>query len=245
VVTSEPLREDDVGSDAAAPFLVPLPARGNAIGRATRERLIVLAERVFAERGIEGASLRAIGEAAGQRNKTAVQYHFGDRAALVSAIYAYRSEQLDARRIALLRAHRESGEPDSPKSLLNILLRPHVESIADPDNNFLPFLARLVVDVGSIANASALAAAPFMTAHLEIHDKIRHAVRDVPDDVFDLRYNLLLTFAITALATHKRFDDTTDTTRLAEISDEIVEMMAAGLSAPRPGDRQPSVRATG
>src|SRR5262245_45806607 len=98
--------------------------RGNASGRATRERLILLAERMFAERGIEAVSLRAIGEAAGQRNKTAVQYHFGDRTALVSAIYAYRSEQLDARRAALLATHYELGEPDGSDTLLRILLQP-------------------------------------------------------------------------------------------------------------------------
>jgi len=205
--------------------------RGNASGRATRERLILLAERMFAERGIEAVSLRAIGEAAGQRNKTAVQYHFGDRAALVRAIYAYRSEQLDARRAALLDAHRDSGEPDCPNVLLHILLEPHVESITDDDNNFLPFLARLVIDLGTIANASSVAAAPFMGAHHELRDKIRRANRSVPDDVFDLRYDLLLTFAITALATHKRFGDPADAVRLAEIADEIVEMMAAGLAA--------------
>ncbi|MEX1008996.1 MAG: TetR/AcrR family transcriptional regulator [Acidimicrobiia bacterium] len=225
-------------SDDAPPALVIVrpPAqtldRGNASGRATRERLILLAERMFAERGIEGASLRAIGEAAGQRNKTAVQYHFGDRAALVSAIYAYRSEQLDTRRTASLEAHDESGEPDSPKLLLRILVEPYVESIADPDNYFLPFLARLVIDVGGIANESSLAAEPFMGAHNEIRRRIREADRYVSDDVFDLRYGLLITFAITALATHKRFGDASDSTRLTAVADEIVEMMAAGLAAP-------------
>jgi AcrR family transcriptional regulator len=233
-VTSQPLSDDDVDSVVIAPFAVQSLDRGNASGRATRERLILLAEREFAERGLEAASLRAIGEAAGQRNKTAVQYHFGDRAALVSAIYAYRSEQLDARRLALLDAHRESGEPDVPEVLLRILLQPHVESIADPDNYFLPFLARLVIDVGTIANASSFAAEPFMGAHNEIRRRIREADRDIPDDVFDLRYGLLITFAITALATHKRFADTTDGARLTEIADEIVEMMAAGLAAPLP-----------
>ena len=211
--------------------------RGNASGRATRERLILLAERMFAERGIEAVSLRAIGEAAGQRNKTAVQYHFGDRAALVSAIYAYRSEQLDARRSALLASHHESGERDCTDVLLHIVLQPHVESMTDPENHFLPFLARLVIDVGSLANASSVAAAPFMGAHNELRRKIREANRDAPDKVFDERYDLLLTFAITALATYKRFGDSTDPARCAEVADELVQIMAAGLAAPPASDR--------
>ena len=213
---------------------VPTLDRGNASGRATRERLILLAERMFAERGIEAVSLRAIGDAAGQRNKMAVQYHFGDRAALVGAIYAYRSEQLDARRAALLTAHQASGAPDCTNTLLHILLQPHVESITDPENNFLPFLARLVIDLGSLANASSAAAAPFMGAHNELRGKIRESNRDVPDKVFDQRYDLLLTFAITALATYKRFGRTPGQARLTEVADEIVGMMAAALAAPLP-----------
>jgi AcrR family transcriptional regulator len=216
------------------PVSVPALDRGNASGRATRERLILLAERMFAERGIEAVSLRAIGDAAGQRNKMAVQYHFGDRAALVGAIYAYRSEQLDARRAALLTAHQASGAPDYTNTLLHILLQPHVESITDPENNFLPFLARLVIDLGSLANASSAAAAPFMGAHNELRRKIRESNRDVPDKVFDQRYDLLLTFAITALATYKRIGRTPGQGRLAEVADEIVGMMAAGLAAPLP-----------
>src|SRR5215217_6796753 len=153
------------------PGVIQTLNRGNASGRATRERLILLAERMFAERGIEAVSLRAIGEAAGQRNKTAVQYHFGERSALVGAIYAYRSEQLDARRAALLAAHDKSGEPDCTDVLLQILLQPHVESITDPENNFLPFLARLVIELGSLENASSVAAAPFMGAHNELRRK--------------------------------------------------------------------------
>jgi AcrR family transcriptional regulator len=206
--------------------------RGNASGRATRERLMVLAERLFAEHGIEGVSLRAIGQAAGQRNNTAVQYHFGDRAALVGAIYAFRSEQLDQRRTALLAAHRASGEPDDPRTFLRILLQPHVESIPDPDNYFLPFLARLVLDIGSIADESAAAAEPFMGAHRELREEVRAANRDVPDDVFDRRFDLLLTFAITALATRKRFGDPTDVVDIAVLADEIVGTMSAGLAAP-------------
>lgn len=42
----------------------------------------------FAEQGIQGASLRALGQAAGQRNTGAIHYHFGDRDALVAAVLA-------------------------------------------------------------------------------------------------------------------------------------------------------------
>src|ERR687892_231101 len=45
----------------------------------TAERLIAAAESLFATHGIDGVSLREINRAAGARNASALQYHFGDR----------------------------------------------------------------------------------------------------------------------------------------------------------------------
>ena len=193
---------------------------------------MILGEQLFAERGIEGVSLRAIGHAAGQRNNNVVQYHFGDRAALVGAIYALRSEHLNARRYELLAEHRGSGAPDDAAALLDILLRPHAESIADPHNQFLGFLARLVLDQGSMADASAVAAAPYMGAHHELRRAIRLADEAIPDSVFDRRFDLLLDFAITALAARARAGDTTEPAAVEDALGEVVAIMAVGLVAP-------------
>jgi AcrR family transcriptional regulator len=208
-----------------------LMRRANANGRATRERLMILAEAMFAERGIEAVSLRAIGQAAGQRNHNVVQYHFGDRAALVGSIYAFRSEHLNARRHELLEEHRADGRPDDARSLLRILVQPHAESIPDPDDQFLGFLARLVLDVGSMDHAGAVDAAPFMGAHHELRDRIRAVDDWIPVAVFDRRFDLLLDFAITAFAARKRVQPVDDDT-VAVTLDEVVEIMAAGLAAP-------------
>jgi hypothetical protein len=49
----------------------------------TKERLLRTAERLFALRGIDAVSMRSICAEAGQRNNTALQYHFGDKQNLV------------------------------------------------------------------------------------------------------------------------------------------------------------------
>lgn len=54
----------------------------------TRGRLVSAAAHLFARRGIETVPLRDIGALAGQRNASAVQYHFGGRWELVAAILA-------------------------------------------------------------------------------------------------------------------------------------------------------------
>ena len=45
----------------------------------TRERLLLTAEKLLGERGINGVSLREITREAGQRNASALHYHFGSR----------------------------------------------------------------------------------------------------------------------------------------------------------------------
>ena len=63
----------------------------------TQIRLIETAERLFAERGVNGVSLREIGAEAGQRNTGAVRYHLGSKEQLVSAVFEHRMVPINAR----------------------------------------------------------------------------------------------------------------------------------------------------
>src|SRR4051795_6542335 len=78
-------------------------------GDDTRTALVETAERLFAERGIESVSLRDVCAAAGQRNHSAAQYHFGDRAGLVAAVYDHRMAIVNERRHALLDGLTDDG----------------------------------------------------------------------------------------------------------------------------------------
>jgi AcrR family transcriptional regulator len=215
--------------------------RGNATGRATRELLMVLGERLFAERGIEGVSLREIGLEAGQRNNNVIQYHFGDRDGLVGAIYAFRSEQLNIRRFELIDEYEATHSEDDPASLIRILLRPHAESLSQPDNHFVGFLARLMLDLGSIANQHAGRAGQFTQANDQLRERIRLSSGRVSRADFERRFDLLFNFAITALAVQRRVSAGHEMRPADEILDEIVAIMVAGLSA-EPADA-PGARA--
>ncbi|MGO4428218.1 TetR/AcrR family transcriptional regulator, partial [Streptomyces sp. MCAF7] len=67
-----------------------------------KEQLVLAAERLFAEHGLDGTSLRQMSAAAGNGNNTAVQYHFGSKARLIQAIFEYRLHDLNRRRDALV-----------------------------------------------------------------------------------------------------------------------------------------------
>lgn len=98
----------------------------------TREHLINVAERLFAQQGIDGVSLRAIGVAAGQRNNSAAQYHFGSKQGLLDAIVAARSAVIEARRKEMLEDFRSSGRELDLASVASLSVRPLAESLAAP-----------------------------------------------------------------------------------------------------------------
>jgi AcrR family transcriptional regulator len=119
----------------------------------TRDRLIATAETLFAERGISGVSLREINAAAGQRNSTALQYHFGDRNGLVRAVLAKHSPEVESRRHALLDEYEAGGpEPgestgyDGLRTLAGALVRPSATKLSDLDGGraYLRIMAQLV-----------------------------------------------------------------------------------------------------
>lgn len=87
---------------------------------ATRELILVTAERMFAERGVHEVSNRQISEAAGQGNNTAVGYHFGTKADLVRAIVRKHAEPVEARRRELLA---ELGADPDVRDWVTVLVR--------------------------------------------------------------------------------------------------------------------------
>jgi AcrR family transcriptional regulator len=93
-------------------------------GARTRDQLLDAAEELFAERGIDGPSLNEINARAGQRNKTALQYHFGGRDGLVQAILARHGVPLRHRREELHAELTASGTLDEVRTLVSLHVIP-------------------------------------------------------------------------------------------------------------------------
>ncbi len=87
---------------------------------------------MFASKGINGVSLREITRAAGQRNSSALQYHFGDRAGLVRAVVEKHRADTEPRRYALLDQYEAVGSPDLDV-LSAALVAPLAAKLSDPD----------------------------------------------------------------------------------------------------------------
>jgi AcrR family transcriptional regulator len=111
----------------------PSAARaGGPTADGTRARLITAAEALFAERGIDGVSLREINRASGAKNAVAVQYHFEDRAGVIRAILDKHRPAVETSRHGLLDAYESSGVDDL-RELSGALVRPLAEKLTDPD----------------------------------------------------------------------------------------------------------------
>jgi AcrR family transcriptional regulator len=113
--------------------------------RDNRGELIAAAERLFAERGIDGVSLNEINRTAGQRNASALQYHFGDRNGLLRAVIDKHSPPVDARRESLLQQYQDAGAQDL-RSLAAALVLPLAEKLSDSagGRDFLRIMAELL-----------------------------------------------------------------------------------------------------
>jgi AcrR family transcriptional regulator len=107
--------------------------------------LITAAEQLFADRGIDGVSLREINREARQRNTTSLQYHFGDREGVLRAILVKHGRDVHAARNALLDEYDAGGVQDI-RVLTSAFLLPLVAKLHDPDGGrcYLRIAAELV-----------------------------------------------------------------------------------------------------
>jgi AcrR family transcriptional regulator len=111
----------------------------------TRDRIISAAEQLFAERGLDGVSLREINRAAGAGSAVAVQYHFDDRAGVVRAIVEKHRAGVDTARHAVLDHLTADGSPDL-HDMAGALARPLAAKLGDPDGGpeYLQINAELI-----------------------------------------------------------------------------------------------------
>ncbi|MCU1391313.1 MAG: putative TetR family transcriptional regulator [Ilumatobacteraceae bacterium] len=201
-------------------------------GEPARQALIEHAERLFAERGIEGVSLRDVSAAAGQRNHSAAQYHFGDRRGLVIAVYEARMRLVDERRRVRLVELDTDGRSADLGALVEAVVAPLVEIVAEADGWYGRFLARTRWDTMAW---DVVAHLPEAHSILEAEHRIVALLHDLPDGVRRSRVDQLLTLVVGTIAgwewSHHR-----GVPRLSQqdLTADLVSTAVALLGAPVP-----------
>ena len=85
------------------------------------------AEKLIAQSGVENISIKEIVATAGQKNESALQYHFKHLTGLLGAIHAERSEQVQAKRATRLATVLEQSSKPSLRQLCALMVEPTFE----------------------------------------------------------------------------------------------------------------------
>jgi AcrR family transcriptional regulator len=203
-----------------------------------RERLLDTAERLFAERGIDGVSLREITEAAGQRNASVVQYHFGSRAGLLAAIVERHMSVVDAERMARLDAATSSRRELDVHEAMRILVEPLADRLqSSSGRSYLRVLQHLVdLPVESDQRSGSLSASN--PSVLRATALLTPATRHLPRAVQAERQAQTTSFLLRALADRAAATDSRSRSRgrtshglfVANLVDVLVAVLTAPAS---------------
>jgi len=199
----------------------------------SREAIILAAERLFAERGINGVSLREVAAEAGQRNNSAVAYHFTSREGLVEAIFRYRMARIDERRRALLVALDASGRGDDLDGLMEAVVHPLAESLGHDDGVswYARFLRQVLADPDFDAVSPPL---DDVTHGLRtVIDRLDRRLRRLPEELRGHRVALAFQLVVTALADYEAALASSRPALPAPlIAADVVDAATAVLAAP-------------
>lgn len=161
------------------------------------------AESLFARDGIENVSVRAILREAGQRNESAMHYHFGNKEGLVEALQDQRIKQVIDHRADVFEVATAAGRVPSVREICYLLIVSPFQ-LCGRDRGFRDFIAvfgqRLVV---SGQTPYAHLAERGETRMQFVFSMLRDQVSLEPS-LFEMRLDNMSRFALLAMARRAR-----------------------------------------
>ena len=98
-----------------------------------KQALLDAAAVLMDERGVDNVTLQDIGQASGHRNRSAVQYHFGSRDAVIQAVISQTMDPIDAERNLLLDHLEATGTALTTRGVLEVVVRPLARQLRTPE----------------------------------------------------------------------------------------------------------------
>ncbi|WP_418320090.1 TetR/AcrR family transcriptional regulator [Piscinibacter sakaiensis] len=199
------------------------------------ERLLETAERLFAERGIDAVSMREIAREAGQRNNSALHYHFGTKEALVRAVLQLGMREVDILRndyVSRLLAGQRQGEV---RALVEALVWPLASKLMTrKGNTYNRFLA--AVQLHPDIELSAPAADDIDRGFRRVYEFLGPALPHVPESLLRQRYLSAINFLFFSLADFERVSARRGRQNrgfdMRRAIENLIDMLAGALAAP-------------
>ncbi|SDA91412.1 TetR/AcrR family transcriptional regulator [Mesorhizobium qingshengii] len=215
----------------------------------TRERILHAANRLFAERGFDGATLREITEAA-RANLAAVNYYFRSKDELIRSTLESALKPIVAARLEALKACERAYPDRLPplESLADALVRPMAELSSGENRDRL----LLLLQVRTIAQAAtnSVVADHFRPLHERFIDVLQKVLPNLSRAELALRYDcargatlqILVDLAPAAQLVVSPAERATTIDRHEWLIAGLVQFVSAGLRAPPTVLRQPTTR---
>jgi AcrR family transcriptional regulator len=199
----------------------------------TVEELLQVAERLFALEGVENVALTQIVAEAGQRNRSALHYHFGSRDGVLTAVINRRLAPLNARREALI----DTLPPQpTPAQILKADLSPLGQAALDEPwgADYLSIIAQVTFHPHLLGRS--MLDGEHLSGLRRCRRLLAAAAPEVPHHILSQRVAWLTDSVVLALARWVR--DTPGEARnqaaLDALLDQLTAYGTAGLLAPVP-----------
>lgn len=168
-----------------------------AAARSTKEQILLVAERLIADHGVDGVSMRQIAVEVGSGNNSAVLYHFGSKDKLVQAIFEYRLPPLRERRATLIAERR----PSDLRGWLECQICTVLEQSELDDSSYISFVASISQHGG---DAFKHLPKRFARAQVEFEDQLRACMADIDEPLRSHRLAQVMDFTVHAAANRER-----------------------------------------
>lgn len=216
---------------AQSPFPTPLePATPD-----TREKLKEVAQRLFADRGIDGVAVRDIVSASGQRNAASIHYYFGGKEALVRELLEDGARRIDFRRNALLDELERSGPLTEPRQAIDVLVRSSLPETTERGtaSTYLRFIAMLQLNHRHLFLEAI--EGRWDRGYQRVLAHLRRMLQDLPEEFVSQRLlfmGLFLTQAMAAWEASRGTGRTDSVWQRPMVFDDVVDTATAVLMTP-------------
>ena len=210
----------------------------------TKDRILGAAERLFAQHGFSGTSLRQV-TALADVNIAAVNYHFGSKENLVNEVFRRRLDELSGQRLMAL-AKAERDVPARLEPILAAFIEPALALTLDRHGG--PAFVRVLARAYAAKNDRLRR---FLSEHYghvlrRFSTAICAVLPELPKDELYWRLDFIsgaLTYAMADFGLIKRPAQISEPEHCRRAAQSLIAFAAAGLRAPLPPN--PSPQATG
>lgn len=196
----------------------------------TKEKLLEVAEELFATKGIDATLVGDIVQGAGQRNPSALRYHFGSREGILGAIREKYLVQLEARRTVMLAEWSAPG-PSTPRESVELIVVPLCDMLShDAGRRYLRILGQTIYQLEPEQIDQVPPHYPSLARCIEL---VRESISSLPSPLVDERVRGAILLATAILSVRAR--DLSIRRRLplssADFRENLIAMTTAALTA--------------